>query len=127
MENDLIAYIAEHVSALKDKIKPVFTSELEQPSMVYGTTPMTTGVVNQTQLKVKILAKDYDACKEVIDAVTCALDMSGDMTYRLYRGIRFRTTLAGGGEPVAPEAGGSEYFEATLYFIINWRKRNVTG
>lgn len=124
MENDVIAYIAEKIPELKDNIFPVYSNELEKPIMVYGTTPIAMGVVNQTQLSLKLVAKDYDTCKHLLDAVAEALDMSEDSVYRSYKSTRFRANLAGGSEPQTYEVGGAEVFEAALYFIILWRKRN---
>lgn len=127
MENDVIAYIGEQIPDLKQSIYPVYSTDVEKPSVVYGSTPISYGVVNQTQLSLKVLAQDFDVCKYLCTVLCETLDMSQDNVYRMYNSIRFRAVLSGGGEPTAFDASGTELFEATLYFIIYWRKRNVTG
>ncbi|MDE1472830.1 hypothetical protein [Eubacterium limosum] len=127
MENDVIAYIGEQIPDLKQSIYPVYSTNVEKPSLVYGSTPISYGAVNQTQLSLRVLAQDFDVCKHLCTVLCETLDMSQDTVYRLYKSIRFRADLSGGSEPTAFDASGTEMFEAALYFIINWRKRNVTG
>lgn len=126
MENDLIAYIAEHVPELAGYIYPVYGKELEHPSMIYGTIKVEAGPLNTNQFNVKVIAKSYDDCKTLSEKVANVLDMSGDSVYRIFGETRFRSNLSGGAEIISYEVGGTEVFEAALYFIVKWRKINVT-
>ncbi|MEG2286032.1 MAG: hypothetical protein RSB90_10760 [Eubacterium sp.] len=124
MENDLIQYIEAGVPELKGYIYPVYGTETEHPILVYGTVPLTTGVVSESQLNIKIVAKKYDDCKRLVKKVTDTLDMSKNSVYKIIKKTRLRCIQSGGAEPIAYEVGGSEMFEAALYFIVKWRKLN---
>ena len=124
MENDLISYIVTEVPELKDHIYPVFTTDTEVPTLVYKTAPISRGVVNETQLEVKIIFRDYDKCLELDKKLQEVLDMSHDLVYRLHGGIRFRSALAGSGGTEDYDVDGLLVFEVTRYYLIRWRKRN---
>ena len=124
MENDLINFIITELPELEGYIYPVFTTDTENSTLVYKTAPLSMGVVNETQLEVKIIFRDYDKCLELDKKLQEALDMSHDLVYRLHGGIRFRSTLAGSGGTEDYDVDGLLVFEITRYYLIRWRKRN---
>ena len=63
----------------------------------------------------------YDTCKDAEVKLKDLLDMEEDDPYITTGNIRFHSSIAGGGTIFND---GCQMFEDTLYFIIDWRKRN---
>lgn len=121
MENSIKNYIEEMVPELAGKLYPVFTTDLDNVSVVYTFTPLTGGHVKQSQIELKIIHAEYDVCKEYEERIKALLDMEEDEPFVVYGNVRFHSSLAGGGTLFND---GCQMFEDTLYFIIDWRKRN---
>lgn len=94
---------------------------LDGLSVVYTFTPISGGHVKQSQLELKIMHRDYDTCKDTEVKLKDLLDMEEDDPYITTGNIRFHSGIAGGGTIFND---GCQMFEDTLYFIVDWRKRN---
>lgn len=121
MEISVKNYIEEKIPELSGRLYPVFTTDLDNVSVVYTFTPISGGHVKQSQIEVKIIHGDYDVCKEYEEKIKALLDMEEDQPFAVYGDVRFHSSLAGGGTIFND---GCQMFEDTLYFIIDWRKRN---
>lgn len=121
MEISIKNYIEEKIPDLAGRLYPVFTTDLDNVSVVYTFTPISGGHVKQSQIELKIIHMDYDVCKGYEEKITELLDMEEDHPFVVYGDVRFYSSLAGGG---AIFNDGCQMFEDTLYFIIDWRKRN---
>ena len=121
MEISIKNYIETEIPKLSGKLYPVFTTVLDDLSVVYTFTPISGGHVKQSQLELKIMHRDYDTCKDAEVKLKDLLDMEEDDPYITTGNIRFHSSIAGGGTIFND---GCQMFEDTLYFIIDWRKRN---
>lgn len=121
MEISIKNYIEEKIPELSGRLYPVFTTDLDNISVVYIFTPISGGHVKQSQLELKVIHAEYDVCKGYEEKITALMDMEEDQPFVLYRDVRFHSSVAGGGTVFND---GCQMFEDTLYFIIDWRKRN---
>lgn len=121
MEVSIKNYIEKSIPELSGKLHPVFTTELDDISVTYVFTPLSGGHVKQSQVELKIIHADYDVCKEYEEKIKDLLDMEEDQPFVVYGNVRFYSSLAGGGVLFND---GCQMFEDTLYFIIDWRKKN---
>ena len=122
MENAIKEFIEQSIPELNGRLYPVFTTDLENLTIAYKFTPVSGGHLKQSQLELKIIDGDYDACKEMEERVLGLLDMENDMPFVVTGGIRFHSELGGGG---ILYNDGCQMWEDTLYFIVDWRKVNV--
>lgn len=122
MESVIKDYIEENLELLKGKLYPVFTTDLSELSVAYKFTPISGGHLKQSQLELRIIDQKYDACKQVEEKILRLLDMEEDEQFVNYKGIRFRSQISGGGILFNE---GCRRFEDTMYFIIDWRKKDV--
>lgn len=121
MEIAIKRYIEDKIPELKDRLLPIFTTDISKTSVVYKSTPLSGGHLKQSQLELKIIDEDYDLCKEIESKIMQLLDMEEDTPFSVFGGIRFHSSVAGGG---ALFNDGCQRWEDTLYFIIDWRKIN---
>lgn len=122
MENEIKNYIEENIPELKDRLYPVFTTDISRMSVAYKFTPLSGGHLRQSQLELKIIDADYDLCKEIESKLVNLLDIEPDEPFVILDGVKFHSAIAGGG-PLFND--GCQRWEDTLYFIIDWRKINV--
>lgn len=122
MELDLKQYIEQQIPSLSGCLYPVFTTDLERLTVTYVVTHMSSGHVNQSQLELKIICKDYDACKEMENVILAVLCLEEDEPFVVSGNTRFHSGIAGGGLLFND---GCQMFEDTLYFMIDWR--NING
>lgn len=122
MEIAIKEYIEQHIPELRDKMYPVFTTDISQLSAAYSFMHLSGGHLRQSQLEMKIIDADYDKCKETEKKLTEILDMEEDKPFIVTGGIRFHSGIAGGGVLFNE---GCQRWEDTLYFIIDWRKTDV--
>lgn len=122
MENIIKNYIEENTESLKGRLYPVFTTDLPELSVVYKFTPVSGGHLKQSQLELKVIGEKYDACKQIEKQLLDLLDMEEDEPFVNYRALRFHSQISGGGVLFND---GCQRFEATMYFIIDWRKKDV--
>ena len=121
MEISIKNYIEEMIPELAGKLYPVFTTDLDDISVVYTVTHLSGGHLKQSQIELKIIHAEYDVCKEYEEKIKALLDMEEDQPFVVYGNVRFYSSLAGGGTLFNE---GCQMFEDTLYFIIDWRKKN---
>ena len=119
MEIAIKNYIEQNIPELKDRLFPVLTTDITSLSIVYSFTPFSGGHVSQSQLELKVIGGDYDRCKEIEGKLTRLLDMEEDTPFVVFGGIRFHSSIAGGGVLFND---GCQMYEDTLYFMIDWRK-----
>lgn len=122
MEIAIKNYIEQGVSELKNRLSPVLITDISSLGGTYSFTPLSGGHLKQSQLELKIIDADYDLCKEMEEKIKRLLDMEEDQSFVVYGGVRFHSSLAGGGILFND---GCQRWENTLYFIIDWRKVNV--
>lgn len=122
MEIAIKNYIEENIESLTGKIFPVFTTDLTTLSVVYRFVPVSGGHLKQSQLELKIIDEKYDSCKSMEKELLKLLDMEEDEAFVNYKGVRFHSKVSGGGVLFND---GCQRWEDTLYFIIDWRKKDV--
>lgn len=118
MEVDIIKYIAEKIPELKNRIFPIYTTDLTKISLVYNFTPLSGGHLKESQMEIKIIHKDYNCCKEVEKKLRELLDIEDDEPFVVTGNTVFHSKIAGGG---CLFNDGCQRCEDTLYFIIKWR------
>lgn len=121
MEIDIKNYIEASIPELRNRLYPVFTTDISKLSVVYRFTPFTGGHIKQSQLELKIIDKDYDACKKAEEKLDALLDMEPDDPFCKAGNVRFHSELSGGGILFND---GCQMYEDTLYFTIDWRNLN---
>lgn len=122
METTIKDYIEKNIPELKNRLYPVFTTDISRLSIAYNFTPVSGGHLKQCQLELKIIDADYDACKGMEAKVMKLLDMEDDNPFVVVNKIQFHSAIAGGGVLFNE---GCQKYEDTLYFMIDWRKINV--
>lgn len=122
MEISIKKYIEQNIVELKDRLFPVFTTDLSALSVAYKFTRLSGGHVKQSQLELKIIDADYDYCKEIESKIADIMDMEDDEPFVVTGNIRFHSSVAGGGTIFNESC---QRWENTLYFIIDWRKLHV--
>lgn len=118
MEIDIKNYIENNIVELKDKLFPIFTTDIEKPSVVYNFTPISGGHIKQNQLELKVIWSDYDEVKEIEDKINKIMDTEEDKPFTAYGNTYFRSSLSGGGCLFRDDL---QMYENTLIFIITWR------
>lgn len=122
MENEIKNYIEECIPELKDRLYPVFTTDISRMSVTYKFTPLSGGHLKQSQIELRIIDSDYDLCKEMEEKLTHLLDMESDESFVILNGVKFHSAVSGGGALFNDEV---QLWEDTLYFIIDWREIHV--
>lgn len=109
-------YIEEKIPSLNEKIHPLKTNEIDTVNVVYSVDSVKRGVLNESQLTLRIVGIDYDEVVAVSNDIIELLFMYEETPYIEYNGIHIRTELSGGGI-----LDYEEYYENTLIYIMNWR------
>lgn len=122
METIIKNYIEENIESLKGRLFPVFTTDLSELSIVYRFVHVSGGHLKQSQLELKVIDEKYDNCKSFEREILNLLDMEEDGAFVNYKGLRFHSQVSGGGVLFND---GCLKFEDTLYFTIDWRKKDV--
>lgn len=97
MIQDIKAFVEEKIPELKDRLFPLFTTDIKKISVVYDVTPITGGHVKESQVELKVIWKDYDTCQEIGQKLTDLLDMEEDVPFKVQNNTIFHSQLAGGG------------------------------
>lgn len=118
MEIDIKNYIENSIVELKDRLFPVFTTDIGKPSVVYNATPISGGHIKESQLELKIVWNDYDQVKEIETNINKIMDMEEDKPFIAYGNTYFKSSLSGGGLLFRDDL---QMYEDTLIFIITWR------
>lgn len=119
MEIDVKNYIDDNIS-LNDRLFPVFTDDISEPSIVYTFGAITGGLAKQSQLTLKVIWDDYDRCKEIEKELNVILDQSESDQFIVYNNTKFKSALSGGGVLFND---GIQMYELTLIYIIKWREK----
>lgn len=120
MIQDLKEYLEESYPVMKGRFFPVFTTDIKNPSIVYSVTAITGGHLKQSQLELKVIWKDYDECRQIVEDISEILDMEEDEKFISYGKTVFHSELAGGG-CIFNDA--VQMFEDTQIFIVKWRSK----
>lgn len=118
MEIDIKDYIESNIKELENRFFPLFTTNIEKPSIVYEFTPIKGGHIKQSQLQLKIIWSDYDKCKEIETKINKIMDIEDDKPFIAYGNTYFKSSLSGGGCLFRDDI---QMYENTLIFIIAWR------
>lgn len=113
-----IKKILEDVTGLE--VTPIFGVGLG-PFVTYTHTPISGGVVKQSQIEVKIIDNDLDNAIFIRDSITKVLDFTDKMPSLTVNDIHIRSELAGGGSLFNDSI---QMWELSLIFIMNWRRLN---
>ena len=97
-------------------VSPIFTIEI--PAIVYNVTPITGGVVKQSQVEIKIIHSDYDEALNLRETILKKLDMTVKEPALVSNGITFLSQLVGGGSIFSE---GPQCWEVSLILLITWR------
>lgn len=122
MEQDIRRFIEDRIPELQGKIYPVFTTDLHGLSITYAFADISRDHVNESQLELRIIHRDYDMCQEVAEKLAQVLGMESDDPFVVYGSTRFKTTMMSGGGALYNE--GPQMWEVTKYFLIDWRRLN---
>lgn len=121
MEIDLKKYIENSIPELNGRIYPLFTTNLSGVSLVYFFTPVSGGHLKQSELELRIIGQDYDACEAIRKQLDGCLDMEEDEPYKIYGHTRFHSELSGGGNQFNDEI---QIYENTVIYTLKWRQIN---
>ena len=121
MEIDIKNYIENNIIELKDRLFPMFTTDIKEPSIAYNFTPISGGHIKQSQLELKVIWSDYDRVKEIEKAINKIMDTEEDKPFIAYENTYFKSSLSGGGLLFRDDL---QMYEDTLIFIITWRCNN---
>lgn len=111
-------YIEEKVPELKGLVFPVFTTKLNITTCTYTVSPISSGHLSQSQVEIKTIGKDYDACEKLEDEVRSVLAMEEDDPPVRRFGKDFHSEVSGGGRLFNPDA---QMWELTTIYIVKWR------
>lgn len=121
MEIDIKNYIEDSIAELKDRLFPIFTTDIKKPSVVYNFTPISGGHIKESQLELKVIWSDYDQVKEIETEINKIIDMEEDKSFIAYGNTYFKSSVGGGGLLFRDDL---QMYENTLIFIIKWRYKN---
>ncbi|SHI90071.1 hypothetical protein SAMN05444401_1730 [Clostridium amylolyticum] len=121
MEIDIKNYIEDSIVKLKDRLFPIFTTDIKKPSVVYNFTPISGGHIKESQLELKVIWSDYDQVKEIETEINKIMDTEEDKSFIAYGNTYFKSSVGGGGLLFRDDL---QMYENTLIFIIKWRCKN---
>ena len=101
-----------------ESLYPLFTTETDKTTITYDFTPISSDVISDTRLKLKIISKSYDEAKDVEMIIRQILDHRKQKPFIKVGETYFKSSLAGGG---CLYNDGYDMWENTLTFIIKWR------
>ena len=113
-------YIEQYVEELKDKVYPLFTTDVGALSAFYNVRDVGKDHVNTSQYTVTVAGVDYDECNAVAEKVADVLGKKSSETFIKYENLQFYSTLSGGGGELFNDA--VQMYEISKIFIIKWRK-----
>lgn len=123
-EIDITNYIANNekiVQALGiESVYPIFTTELDRTTITYKFTPYENENINESQLELRIISKDYDEAKRIEFIIRGFMDMKRNKPFIAVGNTYFHSELAGGGILYNDAA---QMYENMLIFQIKWKAR----
>lgn len=110
----------EHIKRLLQdvtglKVTPFF-SVGPYPAIVYKHTPVSGGLLLESQLEIRIIGKVYDDLLNIKQKVVEVLD-NPDMDYKDYEGFSYHSELAGGGDLFNDTI---QMWECITIFTMTW-------
>lgn len=105
----------EKVTGLK--VYPAFGIGKE-PFIVYNVTPISGGVVRESQLEVKVIDSDLDRSLDIREKINKEFDMTLCRPSPNVNGTVFRGSLTGGGFLFNDSI---QLWETTTLYLIRWR------
>ena len=102
-----------------DRIYPSFTTEI--PGITYIDTPISSGLVKEDQVEIKIIHDDIDEALLVKKAISDKLNTKYQDKSLVSNNISLRGSLSGGGQLFNDSI---QVWELSLIFIIMWRRLN---
>lgn len=88
------------------------------PYLTYTITPISGGVVKESQCEIKIIDNDFDNALLIREKILKKLDMEAKEPSLVNHNIVLRSGLAGGGSLFNDSI---QMWEISCIFIINWR------
>lgn len=118
LENVINHLLADVSNVNRSKILPSFITNARS-GIAYNTTPLTGGVVKQSQLEVRVIDPDIDEALSLSSKIEEQLDMTPDKPSISLDGVVLRSQQAGGGSPMFQDV--PQAWEISRYYIITWR------
>lgn len=103
----------------EDKISPIFTTEV--PGVTYTDTPISTGLISEDQVEIKIIHDDIDEGLRLKKAISDKFNTKYQDEPLLANDIQIISSLAGGGSIFNDSI---QTWELSLIFIMKWRNIN---
>lgn len=100
-----------------DKVYPLFTTEI--PGITYTDTPISTGIMREDQVEIKIIHNDIDEAFKLKEAISNKLNVKYQDKLLIANDIALVGTLAGGGSIYNDSI---QVWELSLIFIMKWRR-----
>lgn len=100
-------------------IMPLFITKV--PGITYTDTPISTGIIREDQVEIKIIHDDYDEALKLKEDITNKLNIKYQDKPLLANNISFIGELAGGGSLFNDSI---QVWELSLIFVIRWRRLN---
>ncbi|MGU8999336.1 hypothetical protein ACV3ZD_16010, partial [Clostridium perfringens] len=99
---------------------PVFTTDIEAPSLVYTYTNINDDYISQKQLEIKVIWNDYDKVKEIERClIKIFANKESDNKFKSYKDIIFKATVGGGGMLFRDDL---QMWENSIFFIIKFKE-----
>lgn len=113
--------IKKYFEAILDiKLEPSYGTG-KFPIFTYTHSPITAGVINQSQYEIKVISDDLDSAIVHRDCIIQAFNLTIQDKTITYDNYVFRPSLSGGGQLFNDSI---QVWELSLIFIIKWRKKN---
>ena len=121
-EIDIMNYVATDKLIINklgvESLYPLFTTVTDKASITYDFTPISSDVISDSRLKLKIIAKSYDEAKDIEMIVRQLLDHKKQKPFIKFGNTYFKSALAGGGCLYNDDFN---MWENQLIFTIKWR------
>lgn len=108
-------FIENNLPEFKDHVFPLFTTDIENMSIVYILSPITGGIVRQSNLELKIIYKDLDETEKVKEDLINIFDTTDQENTISINNDYFTGSLSGGGTIFRDDL---QLYENTIIFIL---------
>lgn len=113
-------HIADNYPELIDKIYPIFTTVVDDLSVVYSITTVSGGYVAQDILQLRIFDSDYDVATEWKRKLINLFSTEKENKAVVLPTISFTGALSGGGEMFRDDL---QIWEITAIFVLKTKER----
>lgn len=114
-------HIADNYPELIDKIYPIFTTVVDDLSVVYSITTVSGGYVAQDILQLRIFDSDYDVATEWKRKLINLFSTEKENKAVVLPTISFTGALSGGGEMFRDDL---QIWEITAIFVLKTKERD---